>query len=115
MADEAMCYDLGRINQQQRGGARRPVVIGRRRNNRRLLLDFGRVFMLLSAVLTSHLITTSSSIDAEAELYVYDVFVAFLLWLLGAALAMLSLDVAAGAQFPWRALFDAGNHLVGGF
>lgn len=109
MADGAMRYlGVGRNNQLQQGGrhAAAVAIIRRRRRRRLLLLDFGRALMLLGAlVLTRQLITTTSS-DAELYLYhMYDVLVALLLWLLGVALATLSLVVAP--RFPWLALAGA--------
>uniref|UniRef100_A0A0E0LD77 Uncharacterized protein n=1 Tax=Oryza punctata TaxID=4537 RepID=A0A0E0LD77_ORYPU len=83
MADAAMHY-LGRINQQRGGNL--PVAIVHRR---RLLLHSGRAFMLLGAlVLTRRLNTTSAA--------AIGLLVAFLLWLLGVALAML----ARGGNLP---------------
>lgn len=100
---------VGRNNQLQLGGRHAAAVaIIRRRRRRLLLLDFGRALMLLGAlVLTRQLITTTSS-DAELYLcHVYDVLVALLLWLLGVALATLSL---AGATVAAAALRN--HHLL---
>ncbi|BAS98487.1 Os06g0600000 [Oryza sativa Japonica Group] len=122
MADGAMRYLGRRINNDQQQGGRGAVawIVHRRR----LLLDSGRAMMLLGAiVLTSRqlIITTSSGAthSVDAELYhAYDVvLVAFLLWLLGVALATLSL-VAPRAQLPGLAFANAAvamalrNHIL---
>ncbi|KAF0903471.1 hypothetical protein E2562_027882 [Oryza meyeriana var. granulata] len=105
MADDAIRY-LERINQQQQ---HRRLLL--------LLLDSGRRFMLLgAAILMCELLTMSAPTPTPSHPGPY-VFVAFLLWLLGAALAMLSL---VAGQFPAFAAVAAAiatklrNYLLGG-
>uniref|UniRef100_A0A0E0LD74 Uncharacterized protein n=1 Tax=Oryza punctata TaxID=4537 RepID=A0A0E0LD74_ORYPU len=88
MADRATHYLLLQANQQ---GIRR-------HHHGRLLLDTGCFFMLLAAViLTAPLLTTGGALSGTLAAEPYDAFVALLLWLLGAALTMLSL---VAGQFP---------------
>uniref|UniRef100_A0A0E0PZT8 Bacterial blight resistance protein Xa27 n=1 Tax=Oryza rufipogon TaxID=4529 RepID=A0A0E0PZT8_ORYRU len=110
MADWAMHHYLLLANQQRHRALADVAVL-----RRQLLLDSGRVFMLLGAVILMHLLATgrgaSSGCTRGAE-----PCVALLLWLLGAALAMLSL---VAGRFPVLAAAAAtiakelGDHLLG--
>uniref|UniRef100_A0A0E0E3K0 Uncharacterized protein n=1 Tax=Oryza meridionalis TaxID=40149 RepID=A0A0E0E3K0_9ORYZ len=94
MADRAIRYLLRA--DQRRGLRRRAQLLaaaGRYHRRRRLLLESGRVLMLLAAVALLHLLTAACT--DQVEFYV--VLVAFLLWLLGAAFAVMSL---VAGQFP---------------
>ncbi|KAL5225053.1 hypothetical protein ABZP36_011692 [Zizania latifolia] len=111
MADGAMHPYLPRVNPQVQG--RRALAIG---HHSRLLLDSGRVFMLLGALILACQLTTTAATPIHVAPYPY-VFVAFLLWLLGAMFAMLSL---IAGQFPILAAAAAAvatklrSYLLGG-
>ncbi|XP_062229144.1 uncharacterized protein LOC133926969 [Phragmites australis] len=89
----------------------RDPAIGRHRQQ--LLIDSGRVIMLLGAIVLTHQLGTDAAASGNAE----HVLLAFVLWLLGAALAMLSL---VARQFPRLAAAGANlaralrRHLLGG-
>uniref|UniRef100_A0A0E0A5L1 Uncharacterized protein n=1 Tax=Oryza glumipatula TaxID=40148 RepID=A0A0E0A5L1_9ORYZ len=92
MADRAIHYLLRATSQKRRHQA---LAVGVGRHRRRLLLlDSGRVLMLLAVVILVHLLTPGAAVQG-AEPWV--LLAAFLLWLLGAAFAVLSL---AAGQFP---------------
>lgn len=85
-------------------------AVGPRR--RQLLLDSGRVLMMLAAGILTHQLGTNATASGGAEF----MLPAFLLWLLGAALAMLSF---VAQQFPRLAAAGAAvalalrNYLLG--
>nr|AEW90310.1 bacterial blight resistance protein Xa27 [Oryza sativa f. spontanea] len=109
MADWAMHHYLLLAN-QQRHRAFADVAVRRRQ----LLLDSGRVFMLLGAVILMHMLTTTGGGASSGCTRGAEPCVALLLWLLGAALAMLSL---VAGRFPVLAAAIAeelGDHLLGG-
>uniref|UniRef100_A0A0E0E3K2 Uncharacterized protein n=1 Tax=Oryza meridionalis TaxID=40149 RepID=A0A0E0E3K2_9ORYZ len=98
MADAAMLRYLGRINQQRGGNNRGAVAIARRR--RLLILDSGRALMLIGALVLTRRLTMNTTSAAATGL-----LVAFLLWLLGVALAMLAVVVARQTALPWARAF----------
>lgn len=109
MADRAVRYLLRA--DQRRGGRRRRAQLlaaaGRYHRRRRLLLlDSGRVLMLLAAVALVHLLTAACTGQVEF----FAVLVAFLLWLLGAAFAVMSL---VAGQFPVLAAAAVARTLRG--
>ncbi|BAS96352.1 uncharacterized protein [Oryza sativa Japonica Group] len=114
MADRVIHYLL-RGNQLQ--GRRQTLAVGVGHHHRRrlLLLDSSRVFMLLAVVILVHLLTAGAAAVQGAEPCV--LVAAFLLWLLGAAFAVLSL---AAGQFPVLAATAATiattlrSYLIGG-
>ena len=78
--------------------------------HQRLLIDSGRVLMLLGTVVITHQLGLREAAPSNAE----HLLLAFILWLLGAALAMLSL---VARRFPTlaAALVRAlRNYLLGG-
>lgn len=108
MADRAIRYLLR--GDQRRGLRRRAQLLaaaGRYHRRRRLLLlDSGRVLMLLAAVALVHLLTAACTGQVEF----FAVLVAFLLWLLGAAFAVMSL---VAGQFPVLAAAAVARTLRG--
>ncbi|CAL5039228.1 unnamed protein product [Urochloa decumbens] len=83
------------------GGGRAPAI-GR---HRQLLADSGRVMMLLGAITLTHQLGRSAPASGNAERLV----LGLVLWLLGAALVMLSL---VARQFPRLAAAGASIAMV---
>ena len=83
------------------------------RRQRLLLTDSGRVLMLLGTIVITHQLGLREAAPSNAE----HLLLAFILWLLGAALAMLSL---VARRFPRLAAAGAAlvralrNYLLGG-
>ncbi|CAL5048510.1 unnamed protein product [Urochloa decumbens] len=112
MAARAMRYlQLQRLVPVPAAAARADHHVLRLREQ--LLLDSGRIFMLLGAVVLMYQLVIINPINNAAE----HVFAAFLLWLLGVAFALLSL---ASRRFPELAAAGAAaatalrNYLLGG-
>ncbi|KAL6603864.1 hypothetical protein ACP70R_044225 [Stipagrostis hirtigluma subsp. patula] len=97
---------LRRLTAQAAMDGRGPAIA----RNHQLLIDSGRVAMLLAAIFLTHQSTPASG-NAE------HVLLAFVLWLLGAALVTLSL---VAREFPRLAAAGAAtatalrNYLLGG-
>ena len=83
------------------------------RRQRQLLADSGRVLMLLGTIVITHQLGLSEAAPSNAG----HLLLAFILWLLGAALAMLSV---VARRFPRLAAAGAAlaralrNYLLGG-
>jgi hypothetical protein len=83
------------------------------RRQRQLLADSGRVLMLLGTIVITHQLGLSEAAPSNAG----HMLLAFILWLLGATLAMLSL---VARRFPGLAAAGAAlaralrNYLLGG-
>ena len=83
------------------------------RRQRQLLADSGRVLMLLGTIVITHQLGAREAASGNAE----HLLLAFILWLLGATLAMLSL---VARRFPGLAAAGAAlaralrNYLLGG-
>ena len=81
--------------------------------HQRLLIDSGRVLMLLGTIVITHQLGLSEAAPSNAG----HMLLAFILWLLGATLAMLSL---VARRFPGLAAAGAAlaralrNYLLGG-
>ena len=83
----------------------RAPAIGRRHHQ--VLADYGRVLMLLGTIVITHQLGLSEAAPSNAG----HLLLAFIVWLLGAALAMLSV---VARRFPGSRPPALRNYLLGG-